>query len=113
MMEHERNSVLSPSYKRGQRSRRTAGQGLSAYNGLRVAIVLSCQGQAQAFCGPAEYGTDDALGNVLRIRVDEPHDDQGGAELILSEREWDGEIRSGEQYGCDFCFLPSPCWPPG
>lgn len=78
--------------------------------------MVSCQGAARAFCGSAQYDRDPDLGNVLRVRVDQPHDSEnavGTTELIIAEREWDGEIVPDNEYGCDFCFRPSPSWPPG
>jgi len=91
---------------------RRIGVDLSECHGKRIAVVLSCQRTTGVFYGVASYEFDETLSNVLRIRVEDVDGDNGEPEIIISEREWDGEIENGREYGCDACLIPSPAWPP-
>ena len=74
--------------------------------------MLPIKGRFAICRGAAQFGRDDYLGNVLRIRIDAANG-EGNPEILLAEREWDGEISRDTEYGCDFCFRPSALWPPG
>lgn len=62
-----------------------------------VALQLSIQGRRQVLKGRGIYESDPDLGRVLRI--DLPN---SGAQFVLSESTWDGEILPGDCAGCDF-----------
>lgn len=87
-------------------------KGLAQFHDKRIAFFLPIQGESRACRGTAFFGRDELLGNVLRIRLDATHGD-GNPVILLSEQEWDGQILRDTEHGCDFCFHPSPLWPPG
>lgn len=99
----KQGSISNPSVSR---------RGLAQFHDKRIAFVLPIKGHFAICCGAAHFGRDDYLGNVLRIRIDSAHG-EGNPEILLSEREWDGEISRDTEYGCDYCFRPSSLWPPG
>jgi hypothetical protein len=81
---------------------------LSHYAGKRVAVVLKNRDSDCVVRGTARYDEDEHLGWVLRIEVDEREADFDlPTEILIAESEWDGEITSGEAFGCDFCFHPA------
>jgi hypothetical protein len=75
---------------------------LASYDGKRVAVVLSIQGENRVVCGSASWSHDATLGDALRIMVDHP-DDLGMPEILLAQETWEGAVRPDTQYGCDVC----------
>lgn len=75
---------------------------LASYDGKRVAVVLSVQGEERVVCGSATWSRDAALGDSLRIMIDEP-DGFGMPEIFLAQETWEGAIHPDTEYGCDVC----------
>jgi hypothetical protein len=75
---------------------------LASYDGKRVAVVLSIQGENRVVCGSASWSRDATLGEALRIRVDQP-DDLGMPEILLAQETWEGAVQPDTEYGCDVC----------
>lgn len=78
----------------------------AAFDGKRIAVVLSVGGRPRVCRGTAAYKTHPTLGPVLGVRV-EGEADFGVPELLLSETRWRGEISPDTRHGCDYCFVPS------
>lgn len=76
---------------------------LRSYDGKRIAVVLDIQGTERVVTGTARYENDPQLGAVLRIVID----GEDRSEFLIAESEWEGEITSGEPFGCEFCFRPA------
>ena len=75
------------------------------YDGRKFAIV-GPQFGTKPLRGIARYERDDFLGSTLRIPVD--GNCPGKPEILLAEKEWNGLITEGSQYGCDFCVMLLP-----
>jgi hypothetical protein len=69
-----------------------------------IAVELTVQGQKGIFKGLGEFESDGKVGPALRIKVAHP---LGDFEVLLKESQWDGQIESGEQFGCDFALSMS------
>jgi len=76
---------------------------LATCHGQRVAVLLVHSNRALVLRGVAVFERDGALGNILRVPIDDPLDGHG-AEIIISADEWDGVVSSGKAYDCDYCF---------
>jgi hypothetical protein len=75
-----------------------------------VAVELNVQGQARLVKGTAHYEAQGPLGAALRIEIVDP---TGNFELLLREDRWNGQIVSGQPFGCDYAVLLSaPPKPP-
>jgi hypothetical protein len=88
--------------KRKVRRRRvgtTPGPGLRNLDHRTVGVHLVVKGRERVVRGLGTYGLDAKLGGVLRIHC---HDDSGSFEILIREKEWKGEIKSGAALGCDF-----------
>ena len=74
------------------------GTPLAALDGRSIAVEISFGGQDRVLVGTAVYGTDEELGNVLRIVV------AGEMELefVLAESVWSGQILTGQKHGTDY-----------
>ena len=80
---------------------------LATLDGSKVAVEMVREGQRQVLRGRASYADDPQLGRVLIINI--PLAD-AGFEFLLREDEWDGEIVSGHDHGCDYqVCLTSGC----
>lgn len=71
---------------------------LSTLHNRRIAVQMTFLGRNETLLGSGRYERDVDLGTILRIELLDDSDN----ELILVEREWVGQIRSGEAHGCDF-----------
>jgi hypothetical protein len=78
----------------------------AAFDGKRIAVVLSIAGQPRVCRGTAVYKPDATLGPVLALRL-EGEEKHGLPELLFSETRWTGEICPDTQHGCEYCFVPS------
>src|SRR5690348_11111709 len=73
--------------------------GLRSLDGKKIAIHLVVSGKERLVQGVGAFGLDSRLGGVLRVHctaIDEEF------ELLICENEWQGEIKSGEAFGCDY-----------
>lgn len=77
--------------------------GLAAFDGYRVAVILPVGNERVVVCGRAVYVRDDGIGNVLNICLDTPQ--PGSPVVVISEGQWDGRIIPDFHYGCDFCLV--------
>lgn len=74
------------------------GLPLSALHQQTVALQLELSECRHVLKGRGIYQQDPELGRVLRIDFPE----EAGCEFIIVEEFWKGDIRSGEDVGCDF-----------
>ena len=64
-----------------------------------IAIRFQVQGHDRLLLGQGLWENDPQLGAILHIQFPE-HPDDG--ELLVVEKDWSGEVESGESAGCDF-----------
>jgi hypothetical protein len=77
----------------------TAGADLRDLDHQKVAVHLVIKGRERVVRGLGTYGLDARLGGVLRIHC---ADDSGNFEILIREKAWKGEIKSGAAFGCDY-----------
>jgi len=70
---------------------------LASLHGRTVAVQLSIQGHDRVLKGRGIYEIDPGLGRILRVDLR-----SGGAQLLLAEASWNGEIAPGDSEDCDF-----------
>ncbi|MCU0959167.1 MAG: hypothetical protein MUF48_03605 [Pirellulaceae bacterium] len=75
---------------------------LSEFDGQRMAVIVSRPSGRVVLRGTAEFVRDDAIGNTLNIRIDEP--EPGHPVLVIAERSWRGRIVPDFHHGCKFCL---------
>ena len=80
---------------------------LRIYDGKRVAVVLNSDAASVVVKGTARYEEDEFLGQVLRVLVEQSDSTAPPADVLIAESEWNGEIKGGDEYDCEFCFFPS------
>ena len=86
---------------------------LAKYDRSRIVVLLhTAEGRVVPCKGMAEYVHDDRLGNTLRIVIEESQSTLAPTTLVISETEWDGEIRPDTEHGCDFEVTLLPGSPP-
>ena len=86
-----------------------AAAGLHQLDSSRVAIELRIGDELRIVRGTAQYDTSLAGGGYLRVLVS---DVEGDLELVIAEDSWCGDIRDGDNYGCDFVLsLDAACVP--
>ena len=86
---------------------------LAKFDRARIVVLLHTAEEVAVPClGTAEYVLDERLGNLLRIVLEEEQSMLVPTTVVLSETEWDGEIRPDTKYGCDFEMTLSPRWLP-
>lgn len=73
------------------------------YHNARVAVRL---GPALVIRGVGVCENDRVRGLSLRIRLDSA-DNPGNAEIVIVEREWQGQIVADDTYGTDYLFDPA------
>ena len=73
--------------------------GLRSLDGKKIAIHLVVNGKERFVQGEGAFGLDARLGGVLRVHCTAIDED---FELLICENEWQGEIKSGEAFGCDY-----------
>ena len=95
-----------------RKSRRRARLGAAETLTLRsldqrtIAIQLVIAGNERLVKGVGAFGLDAKLGGVLRI---ECADSTGGFEILICERDWQGQIKPGAAFGCEyFLYLSLP-----
>ncbi|MEQ8785611.1 MAG: hypothetical protein RIC55_04910 [Pirellulaceae bacterium] len=76
---------------------------LEFLDGTRIAVELNLAGICRTVCGLAHYERDPLLGNVLRILLDMTHQ-SCSTEVLISERDWDGEIVRLAEVDCAYCL---------
>jgi len=64
-----------------------------------VAVELAVRDQKSIFTGVAHFENHGAHGPVLRIEIAHP---QGKFAIQLRANEWQGQVDSGESFGCDY-----------
>jgi hypothetical protein len=64
-----------------------------------VALHLPIGPKTQLLKGRGRFVRDPKLGDLLRIAC---HDDAGSFDLLIKQSEWNGAVRSGESFGCDY-----------
>src|SRR5262245_29247163 len=74
----------------------TARVGLRDLDHKKVAVHLVINGHERVVRGLGTYGLDARLGGVLRIHCS---DEGGSFEILIREKEWQGEIKPGTAFG--------------
>jgi len=64
-----------------------------------IAVRFQVHGEDRLVLGQGLWEDDPQLGALLHIQFSERADE---GELLVLEREWTGEVESGEIEGCDF-----------
>jgi hypothetical protein len=85
----------------GQNSKQ--GVDLSAFDGHRIAVVIEGTNQKTVLRGTAAFVRDEAVGNALRIRLDD--EEPGHPVLMIAEDQWNGRIIPDFHHGCSFCLI--------
>ncbi len=76
---------------------------LSGFDGERMAVILTRPTGRLVLRGTAEFVRDDAIGNTLNIRLDEP--EPGHPVVVIAEQAWRGRIVPDFHHGCKFCLI--------
>jgi hypothetical protein len=76
---------------------------LSAFDGHRIAVVIESKNHKTVLRGTAAFVRDEAVGNSLRIQLDD--EEPGQPVLMISEDQWDGRIIPDFHHGCSFCLI--------
>ncbi|MBM4092879.1 MAG: hypothetical protein FJ276_26245 [Planctomycetes bacterium] len=76
---------------------------LSAFDGQRMAVLLERGAKRVVLRGTAAFVRDDAIGNVLCIRLE--NKEPGEPVLIISEEKWLGRIIPDLHFGCSYCLI--------
>jgi hypothetical protein len=72
-----------------------------------VALEISIASRTRVVKGVGEFEKVGEFGPALRVRVTDP---AGNFEIVLKEREWSGQITTGERFSCDFAVrLDASC----
>jgi len=75
---------------------------LAALHQRTVAVQLALrEGEAtsdKTVIGRGVYEHDSELGNILRIELPS----EVGCHFVIVESSWDGQVESGERFGCEF-----------
>jgi hypothetical protein len=64
-----------------------------------IAIELAVRDQKSIFKGVGHFDNDGKGGSVLRVEISHP---QGNFAIQIRANEWEGQIDSGEEFGCEF-----------
>jgi hypothetical protein len=64
-----------------------------------IAVHLVINGRERVVRGVGTFGLDARLGGVLRVSCS---DTKGNFDLLLSEKDWKGQVKPGESLGCDY-----------
>ena len=75
--------------------------GLSQLDQRTIAVELCIANRKQLLKGIGQYDSQGELGPSLHIGI---QDAAGDFEIVLKENEWNGRIRTGEQFRCDFAL---------
>lgn len=75
---------------------------LSRLHERRIAIILYVNAECRVFKGPARYERGESDGSVLRIEPEGLGEEDGHPQFVIREDDWEGTVRPGTQYGCDF-----------
>lgn len=76
---------------------------LSKYDNKRIAVHLTLGDIARVLCGHGRFMTDDFLGQVLRIELDDLSARSYAAPAILIRQgHWYDPFIEDSEHGCDF-----------
>jgi hypothetical protein len=80
---------------------------LSQLDQRTIAVELCIASRKRLLKGIGQYDSYGALGPSLRIGI---QDAAGDFDIVLKQNEWNGRIRTGEQFRCDFALqLDAAC----
>jgi hypothetical protein len=87
--------------KRGTRRTKTASSAvaLRSLDHKSIAVHLVINGRERVVRGLGTFGLDARLGGVLHVTCS---DTKGNFDLLLSEKDWKGQVMPGESLGCDY-----------
>src|SRR6478735_1226298 len=87
--------------KRGARRTKTGSSPIALRNldHKSIAIHLVVNGRERVVRGVGTFGLDARLGGVLHVNCSDP---KGNFDLLLSEKDWKGQVQPGESLGCDY-----------
>ncbi len=72
-----------------------------------IALEISIASRTRVLKGVGKFEVGGEFGPSLRVGVKDP---AGYFEIVLKEREWNGQITTGEQFSCDFALrLDASC----
>jgi len=86
---------------RGARRTKTGSPAIALRNldHKSIAIHLVINGRERVVRGVGNFGLDARLGGILRVTCS---DSRGNFDLLLSEKDWKGQVKPGESLGCDY-----------
>jgi hypothetical protein len=82
-----------------RRSAGTSAVTLRTLDHKKIAIHLVINGRERVLRGVGTFGLDARLGGILRVTCS---DTKGTFDLLLSEKDWKGQVKSGDSLGCDY-----------
>jgi hypothetical protein len=93
--------------KRGTRRLKTTSSpvALRSLDHKSIAVHLVINGRERVLRGTGTFGLDARLGGVLRVTCS---DTKGNFDLLLSEKDWKGQVKPGESLGCDYLVRIDP-----
>ena len=97
MMNSDTHSVRKQAKTANMAAQKTIG--LRSLDGKKIAVHLVVNGKERLVHGVGAFGLDARLGGVLRVQCNSIEDD---FELLICENEWQGLIKPGEAFGCDY-----------
>jgi hypothetical protein len=72
-----------------------------------IALEISIASRTRVVKGVGKFEAAGEFGPALRVSVKEP---AGSFEIVLREREWSGQVTTGEHFNCDFALrLDASC----
>jgi hypothetical protein len=100
---HSKMASSDPQSKRKsqRRARVSAADRLTlrSLDQRKIAVQLVINGSERLVKGVGSFGLDAKLGGVLRI---ECTDANGSFDLLIRENDWNGQIKPGTPFGCDY-----------
>jgi hypothetical protein len=87
--------------KRGARRTKTGSSAIAlrSLDHKSIAVHLVINGRERVVRGVGNFGLDARLGGILRVSCT---DTKGDFDLLLSEKDWKGQVKPGESLGCDY-----------
>ena len=74
---------------------------LQQLDGRTIAIELQSLNRQTILRGVGRFERTGEFGPALRVEIAES---TGAFAIVLKEREWDGQIESGERFDCEFAL---------